>query len=380
MTLNMDSTPDFAGLRLEFPTLRRWAYLDIARKAPTPLCVEAAARDFFNDIYERAGQKSFSMEAVEDTRAALAGLLEVPSRTLAFVKNTSEGLNLAVQAIELEPGDNIVTSEFEHEAQMFPLQLAVETRGIQLRIARARVGRIAVQDVIDMMDERTRACAISYVAFGNGFRFDLPALAVECRARGIILISDAIQAIGVLATPLSEIGADIVVAGAHKALLGLNGTAFLYCRDGIVEQLRPSLVGKHSITSDRLAPAPLEYRGDARRFEYGNPNFLGIAALGRTVEFIRSIGLEHIEQQIRELTDYLIAKAYSRDLAIRTPTDWSERAGIVSFDLRRDSHEVSERLADKHVVANVKDGFVRASVHFYNSHEDLDRFIEVVAR
>ncbi len=371
--------PDFAKLRQEFPTLERWVYLDIARKAPTPRCVETAINEFLGNIYEQAGLRAFSMDAVDETRQALADLLGVRASTLAFVKNTSEGLNLAVSSIELSPGDNIVTSAFEHEAQLFPLQLAAQEKGIEIRIAPARDGRVSFQDIAALMDQRTRVCAISLVAFGNGFRFDLAALSATCRQRDVILISDAIQAIGVLATPLSGIGADIVVCGCHKGLLGLNGTAFLYCRESLIEQLRPPFAGKHSITSDRLASAPLEYRKDARRFEYGNPNFLGIAALGQTVSFLRSVGLQHIEQRVHDLTDCLIANALSRDLVVRTPLNWSERAGIVSFDLPGDANSISRSLMERNIIANVKDGYVRASVHFYNSHDDLDRFLDAIA-
>lgn len=371
--------PDFDALRGEFPTLECWVYLDIARKAPTPRCVEAATRQFLDDIYEHAGQKAFSMDAVDETRKALAGLLGVQPTTLAFVKNTSEGLNLAVRSIPLAPGENIVTSAMEHEALLFSLQMVAQEQGVEIRIAPAREGRVPARGIADLMDGRTRVCAVSNVAYGNGFRFDMPALSAICRSRDVILVCDAIQAVGIMATPLPEIGADIVVCGCHKGLLGLNGTAFMYCREDLIEQLRPPFAGKHSVISDRLASAPLKFRSDARRFEYGNPNFLGIAALGHNVAFLRSIGLRQIEQRVHDLTDYLISQALSRDLTITTPLARSERAGIVSFDLPGDADAISRMLMDRKIVANVKDGQVRASVHFYNSHYDLDRFLDAIA-
>jgi selenocysteine lyase/cysteine desulfurase len=374
-----EASLDVEALRQEFPTLERWTYLDVARKAPLPRCVEAATRAFFEDIYDSAGRRAFSMEAVDETRAALGDLLGVPASTLAFVKNTSEGLNLAVQSIPMQPGDNVVVGEFEHEAQIYPLRLLSEFQGVEIRVVPASEGRETPEALAARMDERTRLCAVSHVAFGNGSRIDLMALSAECRQRGVLLLSDAIQSVGMLATPLAELGPDIIVAGCHKGLLGLNGTAFLYCREDLIEALRPIFAGKYSVTSDRLAPGPVVFQIDARRFEYGNPNFLGITALGASIRMLDSIGLSAIEAHIRELTTALIAGATALGIEVRTPRDWNERAGIVSFRLPSNAKAIVDRLAAERIIVNAKDDHVRASVHFYNSHADLGRLLEALS-
>lgn len=370
------NAPDFTALRREFPTLERWTYLDIGRKAPMPLCAEAAAREFFEDIYVNAGERAFSMEAIDETRAALAELLGVQAGELAFVKNTSEGINIAVQALPLGTSDNVVTTAFEHEAQTFPLQVLAERAGTEIRVVPSEAGRMSVASILARMDDRTRLCAVSHVAFGNGFRVDLEALAEECRKRDVLLLSDVIQSVGILSTPVSRL-ADIAVAGCHKGLLGVNGTAFLYCGSRALDRMRPSLVGKHSVLSDRLASAPLRFRRDARRFEYGNPNFLGIAILAASVRLLRSVGLPAIEARVSELATTLIANARDRGVSVRTPETEIERAGIVSF-ATSDTESARARLAAARIVANLKDGNIRASIGFYNTPEDLDRFLDAM--
>lgn len=370
--------PDMETLRGEFPTLRKWAYLDIARKAPTPRSVQAAVADFFADINDNAGRRAFSLDAVNEVRSELAELLGVPAATLAFVKNTSEGLNLAVQSLDLRAGDNVVAGEFEHEAQLFALRAIAERRGFEVRIAKAVEGRIPPAAFIALMDDKTRLCAASHVAFSNGYRLDLPALGAECRSRNVILMTDIIQSVGLLNAPLPTLGADIAVAGCHKALLGLNGTGFLYCREELIERLVPPFAGKNSVISGRLDEGPLAFRADMRRFEYGNPNFLGIAALSAAVRLVKSFGLARIEARVRDLTTELIERATAAGVAVRTPRDWSERAGIVSFRLPGAAEDMVGRLAAAGVIANAKDGYVRASLHAYNSSEDIDRLLKCV--
>lgn len=379
MTITLDREVATALPREEFPTLANWTYLDVARKAPLPRCAERAMQSFMRNVFDEAGKGAFSPEWVEDTRNELAEFLDVPARTLAFVKNTSEGLNLAVQSLPFTEGDNIVTGEFEHEAQIFALRRLSELRGVEIRIARGEDGRITPEALLRLVDDRTRLCAISHVAFSNGFRFDLPSLAAACRPRGIPVMTDLIQSVGILDLSLPALGADIVVAGCHKGLLGLNGTAFLYVREEWIGRMRPQFAAKSSVISGRLGDGPLTFRSDARCFEYGNPNFLGIHVLGASLRLLRAAGRADIERHVRRLSTRLIEKAQGAGIQVRTPTDWNERAGIVSFALAQDTDATVRHLAQSHIIANSKDGYVRASLHGYSSEDDIDRLVEALA-
>jgi cysteine desulfurase/selenocysteine lyase len=368
---------DFAALRREFPTTARWAHFDIARKAPLPRCVEAAMHEFMEDVYQTAGARSFSMEEVERARETLAGLVDVPPATLAFIRNTSEGLNLAARGLRIQPGEKVLITEFEHENNVFPWR-RLEAQGVEVEIVRSRDGRIPAEAVIASMDSRTRAVAVSWVAYGNGYRMDIPVLGAECRRRGAALIVDGIQGVGVLNMPLSRLGADVVVCGGHKALLGLAGAGFLYCREEWIPRLDPVYAAKFSFASNDKWQKPLVLSGDAHRFEYGNPNFLGIHVLRRSAEFIRQIGLDAIEERVRSLTTRLMSRAEEKNIPLYTPKPWEERAGIVSMQVP-DPDGIRQRLYDEHIITSVKDGrWLRAASHFYNTEEEIDRLVEII--
>ncbi len=324
----------------------------------------------------RSGAPAFSMSAVEETRDTVAEVFGAPAENVALVNNTSEGINIVAQGFPWEPGDNVVISEFEHENNTFPWR-HLASRGVEVRWAKPDDGgRITVDQYEALADERTRILAVAWVAYGNGYRANLAAISAFCRERGIKLVVDGIQAVGILATPIAELGVDILVSGGHKSQFSLAGAGFMYTTTEMIELLTPPYAAKFSFTSnDRMQPNP-ELAHDARRFEYGNPNFAGRWVQRRSAERLREIGLVNIESRVRALTTWLIDEAERRQFKVRTPHPWEERAGIVSFDLGRHAGGAVDALRRNGIVVSEKDGHLRAAVHFYNNENDIDRLLD----
>ncbi len=370
--------PDFDALRKQFPTLDNFVYLDTAAKAPLPRCAEEAMVSYMADMWERVGERSFSMQEIERTRETLARLVGVPSKTVSFIKNTSEGINIVAHGLGLQAGDKVLISEFEHSACVLPWR-RLERIGVEVEVVRGSKGCIPPESFIEKMDDRTRAVGVSWVAYGSGYRFDIPTIAAACRERGIVLLVDGIQGVGVLATPLTELGADVVVAGGFKGLLSPTGTGFLYCREGFASRIDPAYVARFSFASDDKWKPDLELATDARRFEYGNPNYLGIWVMRHSLELILSIGLDQIERRVRELTTLLYQRVEERGFKVITPEPWRERAGILSFDVP-EPELVRRRLMERKIVVNVRDGgTLRAAPHFYNTPQDIETLVDALA-
>lgn len=366
--------PDFGALRRQFPTLENWVYLDTAAKAPLPKCAEEAMISYMADMWEQVGERAFSIQEIERARESLARLVGVSPSTVSFLKNTSEGINIVAHGLGLEAGDKVLISEFEHSACVLPWR-RLEKIGVEVVVVRGSDGRIPPESFIEKMDDRTRAVGVSWVAYGNGYRFDIPAIAAACRERDIVLAVDGIQAIGVLATPLTELGADVVVAGGFKGLLSPTGTGFLYCREGFASRIEPAYVARFSFESDDKWQQPLRLATDSSRFEYGNPNYLGIWVMRRSVEFILDIGLDQIERRVEDLTTYLYERVEDRGFKVVTPKPWYERAGILSFDVA-EPEMVRQQLLDRRIVVNVRDGnTLRVAPHFYNTRQDIDTLV-----
>ncbi len=370
------AAPDWEALRAEFPATEKFAYLDIGRKALLPRTVRTSMESWLDDVYDNIGKNAFDMEGQEETRRAIAKVFGSPEKNLALVKNTSEGINIVAAGFPWSEGDNVVISRLEHENNTFPWR-HLARKGIGIRWAEPdEQGRVTVDAYTRAIDDRTRIIAAAYVAYGNGYRADLPAISQYCREKNIKLVVDAIQGIGVLAAPISSLGADVLCTGGHKAQFSLTGAGFMYLTDEMIGLLDQPYAAKFSFTSiDRNVPE-LELAPDAHRYEYGNPNFLGMWVQKRSAEFIASIGLENIEARVRELSTYLIEELEARQFRVVTPKPWEERAGLVSAIINHDADDIESLLRERGVVVAAKDGNIRAGVHFYNNHEDIDRFTD----
>lgn len=375
--------PDWKALRAEFPTLAHWTYLDVARKTVAPRCQERALQEYMRDVYENAGADAWAATNVAETRAVLAQLLGARPSEIAFTKNTTEGLNIAAHAFDLKPGDNVVLTNMEHPANLWVWK-HWEAKGVELRYARQRNGRLPLPAFEEQMDARTRVVSTAYVTYGNGYRVNLPELGAICRQRGIRLVADGVQAAGILAAPLNTLGADIVAIGGHKGLFGLTGSGIVYCREDLVDKLKTPFVKQAAAAESETVRAHVnsqfDYVRTAHRFEGGNPNFLGVRVLRAGAELLQSVGLRHIEDRVRELTTACLRQLKAAGLKTATPDAWEERAQIVNV-LVPDAAGIMARLREKHrVVVNVKDGALRLSMSFFNNEDDIQKAVSSIRR
>jgi len=370
--------PDWSAIRQDFPTTQDFAYFDIANKTILPLQVEDAMQEWMRDIYEHAGARAYSMACIEETRQTVADTFGAAPDNLSLIKNTSEGINIVAQGFPWRDGDNVVISVFEHQNNIFPWR-HLKDRGVEVRLAEPDVdGRITIDEYRGLVDERTRILSVSWVSFGNGYRADIPKLADFCRDRGVKLVVDGIQAVGALATPIADLGADVFIAGGHKSQFSVTGAGFMVTNDEMLGMLMPSYAAKNTFASGDRLDISLELATDGHRFEYGNYNYLGCWVQKRAAEYIATLGLIHIETRIRDLTTTLMEQADRCQIKVRTPRPWSERAGIVSLDLGCHAGETVARLKTQNIITSEKDGHLRVALHIYNSEEDLERLLEAV--
>ena len=373
--------PDWNKLRAEFPTLQHWTYLDTARKTVPPRCQEEAMRAYTRDVYENAGADAWAATNVAETRAVMAKLLGAQPGEIAFTKNTTEGLYIAANGVDLEAGDNIVLTDMEHVANVWVWK-HWEAKGVEIRYAKNRDGRLPLDAFLEQIDGRTRVVSTAYVTYGNGYRVDLPALGKVCRERGALLVVDGVQAAGIIAKPLSELGADFIAIGGHKNLFGLTGSGIAWCREALVNELKTPFIKAPAAAGSTQAKAhavsQFDYMRIAHRFEGGNPNFLGVKVLKRGAEFIESIGIPAIEARVRELTTKCIEMLKAKGYRTQTPENWAERAQIVNV-IVPDAEGLMTALREKHrVVTNVKDGALRLSMSFFNNEEDIERTVDAI--
>ena len=370
---------DWNTLRAEMPVTRRWAFFDHAAVAPLTARAQHAMNGYAADLAENGDVNDAAWgRRVEEVRGLFGRLLHCDPLDVAFVKNTSEGIGIVAEGLPWRPGDNVVTAAEEYPANVYPW-MNLAGRGVELRRVASRGPRVELDDLRAAIDGRTRLVTLSFVEYASGFRNDLDAVGQLCRERGALFLVDAIQGLGVLPLDVRRTPMDFLAACGHKWLLGAQGAAVLYVRRELLDRLHPVGVGWNSVVGARdFSTIDFTLKPHAGRWESGTLNVGGITALGASVELLLGIGVPALAARIREVTDYLCARAPAAGLEVfssRRADDWS---GIVSLTAPGDGRALVRRCKDAGIVINRRAGRLRVSAHAYNTTEEIDRLLEVL--
>lgn len=367
---------DWQAVRRAFPATRELIYLDTARKSLLPVFAREGAANWFDDIDRTGGASAFAAESVEVARVELAAFIGSRPESLAYVKNTADGLNAVAQSVALLPGDNVVLTTLEHENNVLPWR-HLQHRGVELRyVTPDEDGNLPPERFAAHVDRRTRVVAMSWVTYGTGQRLDIGNIAKIAHAVDALVVVDAIQGLGLLDQPVAALGADIVVSGGHKMLLSPVGAGIMYISPEALPQLTPPFAGKNAVKPAERFMGPLAFHDDARRFEYGNPNLLAIAVQRRAISFLASLGRAAIERRILTLGGLLIERLTKSSFELLTPRSAGARAGIISIRGEPGMERIVAKLREEGCVVSLKDGFLRASLFIYNDEADIERFAD----
>ncbi|MCA1217033.1 aminotransferase class V-fold PLP-dependent enzyme [Streptomyces sp. 8L] len=374
-------TDVFHRARQEFRVLDELTYIDVAGRAPMADRVHEALLDHLQVCRARGADKEEWSARVESLRARTAAFLGADPHEIAFMKNTSDGLNTIGAALQLAPGDTVLVSpEFEHANNVYPW-MHLRDRGVQVRtVGVGPEGTVRAEDVAAAIDGSTRLVTLSAVSAWTGARPDLAAVARVVHEHGAFFLVDAAQAVGVMDMDVHRDGIDALAAATQKGLLGMYGLGVLYCRADRFDRLRPPFLSVAGVDRTGLHESDL---GDfenaavldsAARFEVGNHNFAGLFALDASLSLLEEAGTANIERHVLTLADELTGAVVR---AGATPATGTAQSGIVSFQVP-DPASLVTRLDAEGVRVSLRRGRVRASLHLYNNRSDIQRLADLL--
>jgi cysteine desulfurase / selenocysteine lyase len=371
---------DIEAIRRDFPITEKYANLDNASLSPLPLPVVQAVERMLQERAEHGVRAFWDWIAVaNETKALLAALIHAEPEEIALTQNTSEGINIVANMLDWQKGDNVVLNNLEFFPNYWPW-LRLRKYGVEIRVVPHRDGHLTVEDFARCVDDKTRVIALSSVAWINGLRHDLEAIGTLAKNHEAYLVVDGIQSVGVTELDVRQGPVDFLSCGGHKWLFSLLGTGFFYCRRELIEDFEPAYVGWQS-DAERFDYTFREYRlaPTAQRFNHGNSNMAGIHALRAGVTYINSIGLAQIEQRNRWLTDYLIEKLSELEVRFLSPLEEKYRSSFFNF-VPTDTAAVQAAADAAGILVCSREGGIRVSPNFYNTEEEIDRFVAVVRR
>jgi cysteine desulfurase/selenocysteine lyase len=354
-------------VRRDFPALERYTYLDTAATGPTPRVVRETIDAFYRSV-EEGGASEWSkwIERREEIRGRVAELINAHADEIAFVPNTSTGMNLIVDL--LGTAGAVLSNEIEFPAVTLPWI----HRGVAVHMLPAADGIVRLESFERSQAPRAATIALSHVQYSNGCRLDMPAFGMIKAGRYLVVSGS--QSVGAFPFEAHAWGIDAMACAGHKWLCAGFGAGFVYISRAILEKFPPRAIGWMSV-QDPFAfdNRRIDLMPTNARTELGCPAFAGIFALGAAVDYLLRVGREAIANRILELNMYLTSRLAHAEFEVLSPPD-PHRSGQTLCALP-EPPRAAAFLRERGVLVTPKSDGVRISTHFFNNEEDIDRCV-----
>ncbi len=384
---------DIAGLRAETPGCRHVTHFNNAGASLQPQPVLDTVIDHLRlegDLggYEAAARADERHKAIY---ASIARLINCAPDEVALIENATRAWDMAFYSLRFGPGDRILTGLAEYASNYIAfLQMARRTGVEIVAVPNDEHGQISIEALNGLVDARVKLIAITHVPTNGGLINPAVSIGAVARRHNIPFLLDACQSVGQLQIDVQAIGCDMLSATGRKYLRGPRGTGFLYVRRAVLERLEPPFLDLHA--AQWVAPDRYEMLPDARRFENWESSIAGRLGLGKAVDYALALGMDRIEAELRAKAASLRERLGA--LTGVTVRDLGEqKGGIVTFTKDDvDVDRIKAALAAAKINVSVSrrsstyldmtarhlDQVVRASVHYFNTEDEMERLCQVV--
>jgi cysteine desulfurase/selenocysteine lyase len=402
---------DIQKIRLDFPALqKKWngkypIYLDNACMTLKPAQVMDAMNEYYNEYPVCGGRSLHKMakkvdEKVIEVREKFQGFLsaQCPEEVI-FTRNTSEGLNLIANCLDLKKGDIVLTTDREHNSNLVPWQVQAHKKGIKHMVVYSNPDNtFDLENFEETLHKNKTIRLVSMVHTANLDGYTIPAreLIKIAHDHGALVMLDGAQSAPHKPVDVRALDVDFFAFSVHK-MLGPTGMGVLYGKHHLLEELAPFLVGGDTVSDTTYEAA--KFLPPPEKFEAGLQNYAGIIGSGAAVDYLKNFGLSNIEKHEEKLNRIITDGIKDiPGLKIIGPQDPAQRSGIITFTLEfpkgGDAHDIAIILDETENIAVRSGAFcvhswfnyrkceaaVRASLYLYNTEEEARKFIDALEK
>jgi cysteine desulfurase / selenocysteine lyase len=338
--------------------------------------------------YEAADRVTAELEAVY---GSVARLLHCATDEIALQENATRGWEMAFYSLRFAAGDRIVTSANEYASNYIAFLQVAQRTGAEIHVVESDpAGEVDLEALRKLLDDRVKLIALTHLPTNGGLVQPAAQVGELARSAGIPFLLDATQSAGQIHLDVQALGCDMLCATGRKYLRGPRGTGFLYVRRSMLDKMEPPMLDMHA--ADWISQDKFEIRGDAKRFETWESAAATRLGLGVAIEYALTLGLKNIERRVQEL-GALLRERLGEVKGVTIQDLGRVRSGLVTFTCEgHTAGEVMQGLKEQGIAVRVSDRastridmerrgleeLVRASVHYYNTQEEIERLSEAV--
>lgn len=383
---------DIDRIRAETPGCANVAHFNNAGASLQPRPVLVAVRDHLEDEALRGGYEAAdaALDRLTGTYASLARLIGADPSEIALTANATCAWDTAFYGIRFRPGDRVLTTTSEYGSNAIAMLHAARERGVKVEVLPDdEHGQVSVDALAEALDDDVRLVAINQVPTHDGLVNPVEEVGRLVRDSPALYLVDAVQAVGQLAVDVNTIGCDLLSGTGRKFLRGPRGIGFLYVRGEVTDQVAPAFLNDRN--TEWTGPSSYETYEDARRYESYERSAALQLGLGAAVDYALAIGMPAIEERV----GFLASRLRTALAEVPGVTVWdrgARRSGIVTFTREgQPAADIVASLARQRINVRLSDQTyrfdggaaptprVRASVHYYNTEEEITRLADALA-
>ena len=390
-----DAPLDIEALRAQTEGCQHVLHFDNAGASLQPDCVHDAVAEYLDSERRIGGYATSRLyhDTLESFYTEFAQLLNCGAEEIAFVENATRAWDMAFYSIDLQSGDRILTAKSEYVSNVLACLQVAQSRGVIVDVVPDdEMGQLDVTALESMIDDRVKLISITHVPTQGGLVNPAEKIGEIANRHGILYLLDACQSVGQMPVDVKTIGCDMLSGTGRKFLRGPRGTGFLYVKSDLIERLNPPFIDLQAGTW--TAAKDFSFRADARRFENWERFFAGQVGLAKAAEYARNLGLQRLYERTQTLAQTL-RDGLSRIPGVSVHDLGREKCGIVTFlHEYHDAQDVHRKMAAQHINVSTSTrtsarwdfedrnltALTRASVHYFNTDAEIERFCERIER
>ena len=378
-------------VRKQIPVTSRRAYFDNAGTGPPPIPVLNAINEYMADWREYGENWEEWLPLIIESRRLFGKMIGGATLDeIGSVPNVSTALTALASSLHYKPGGNVVISELNFPTNIYLWHLQKKHgRAKDVRLLhRDENGTIPLEQWEKAIDDKTSIVSVDYVSWTNGCREKIREIAKIAHEHDAFIIGDSFHYLGVFPLDVKQDGLDALVCGMYKWMQGPHGAAFVYTKHDRLKGMDPSYIGWHGV-KDSVARRLLNQEGlfgkpfnieettpapDATMFEGGSWGVISVVGAKAALEFALKHDQIERSHRVLKVTEHLIEGLKRKGRKIQSPTQSDRRSGIVVFE-DPDPMDSYERLKKQNITVAARVGALRASPHYYNTEEEIDRLL-----